>query len=300
MQIDLDLEEPLRLDVATARAFRVPRAAAQAAIVGGRVRVNGAVETRASRILRGGVELSLTELVRDDAPVLTHLLDDALFVVVEKPAGLLTHPVGSRPDLSVVDALRAEGVELAGSVPPRVGVVHRLDRDTSGVLLLAKDAGAHRALAKQFKDRTVQKTYLALVRGRPKTDEGRIDAPLGIGSHPIKRLVRDLPGAREAVTDFRVVEAFEGVTLLEVRPHTGRTHQIRAHLAAIGTPVLGDPLYLRPDATATLKVPRLMLHAQTLSFDHPETRERITITCPPPDDFATVLTTLRGRRHPQR
>lgn len=291
---EIILEDPERLDRVVARLFKIQRSAAQAALTHGRVRVNGAMERRAAKLLRGAVTLELTPLVLPEGPRLVHLLDDPSFLVIDKPSGLLVHRVGQRRDTSVVDVLLAEGVPLAGGTGLRVGVVHRLDRDTSGAMLLAKDAEAHAELLRQFKEREVGKTYLAVVHGRMPAEQGTIDAPIAVGRDPSRRIVREVPGARPAQTDFRVVALLRGASVVELHPRTGRTHQIRAHLASLGHPVLGDALYgtLASRATAA---PRLMLHARALEFTHPRTGRRTRVESPVPADVTARITSLQPR-----
>ncbi len=284
--IDIDLDAPERLDRVVARLFRIPRAAAQHAIDAGRVNVRGEGATRAAMMLRGSTSVSLDPPRVIEGPSLPLLHRDALFVVIDKPTGLLVHAVGSREDeATVVTTLQSAGIPLAGGVAGRTGVVHRLDRETSGALLLSLDVDAHRILSAQFKDRTIAKTYLAIVAGAPATEEGLIDAPLMPARGAARRLVHDGPDARSAQTSFRVLERREGTTLLEVSPRTGRTHQIRAHLAAIGIPVLGDALYGTP-ASRRIPAERLFLHAWRLAFDHPADGTRVTVEAPIPAPFA--------------
>jgi 23S rRNA pseudouridine1911/1915/1917 synthase len=238
---------------------------------------------------------------------------------VNKPAGMVVHPAKGNWKGTLAGALkwhleRADDMAAGGSGlsnaggPTRPGIVHRLDRDTSGVIVVARTEEAHHALAKQFERRTVTKTYLAITQGQPQFDRDEINLPIGI--HPYQRekmaVRRDHSTSREAVTRFEVLERFRGAALVKVAPKTGRTHQIRVHLAAIGCPVLSDGLYsgrariepaffgLPDDGTGAALIERQALHAASLAVDHPTTRERIEFAAPLPPDIQRVLDALRG------
>jgi 23S rRNA pseudouridine1911/1915/1917 synthase len=229
------------------------------------------------------------------------LYEDARLLVLDKPAGIVVHPGAGAPSGTLVNALLHHVKDLSGvGGVLRPGIVHRLDRGTSGVLLVAKDDAAHRHLARQFAGRSVEKDYLALVLGVPEPRQGVIDRP--IGRHPVERqrmAVR--AGGREARSSFRVVEAFDGASLLEVRIHTGRTHQVRVHLASLGHPVAGDATYggrrAAPGAAgrALAALRRPALHAARLAFDHPDEGRRLAFASPLPQDIQDVLHALRGR-----
>jgi 23S rRNA pseudouridine1911/1915/1917 synthase len=228
----------------------------------------------------------------EPAPEFEVVYEDPDLMVVDKPAGLVTHPAPGHSGITLAEALR--GRAAGGPDPQRAGIVHRLDRDTSGLLVIAKTEEAHAALAKQLKAREVRREYLALVAGHPDSQSGTIDAP--IGRDRARRTVvstrSDRP--RAAVTRFEVIERLPATTLLRVRLETGRTHQIRAHLQAIGHPVVGDP-----DYGANLKGPgpfmlgRQFLHAARLAFDHPVTGERIDVESPLPPDLDAALSRAR-------
>jgi 23S rRNA pseudouridine1911/1915/1917 synthase len=224
--------------------------------------------------------------------------DDAL-LVVNKPAGMVVHPAPGHPGGTLVNALLARYPTLAGSGDDRPGIVHRLDRDTSGVIVIAKSEQVRCALQKQFQGRSVHKAYVALLYGHLEPARGRIEAPLGRDPHHRQRMAV-LPGGREAATEYRVVEhlvlhsgpAAGDYTLVEALPQTGRTHQIRVHLASIGHPVVGDRVYGR--RKARLPAPRQFLHASRLEIQHPVTGRRMEFEAPLPPDLTAVLVTLRG------
>lgn len=221
------------------------------------------------------------------APAIVHA--DEWLAVIEKPAGLVVHAAPGRPEPTLVDLL---GELLAGGEDPvRPGIVHRLDRDTSGLMLVARGDEAHRRLAAMIKAREVERTYAALAEGRPRSRSGTIDAPLGRDYRaPERRAVRGR-GAREARTHFRVVELLPADALLEVRLETGRTHQVRAHLAAIGHPVAGDPRYGHAGRHG---LTRQFLHSTRLGLTHPFTGERLDLESALPADLAAALERARA------
>jgi 23S rRNA pseudouridine1911/1915/1917 synthase len=229
--------------------------------------------------------------LRAESIPLDIVLQDEDLVVVNKPAGLTVHPAPGHPSGTLVNALLAAIQDLAGiGGALRPGIVHRLDKDTSGLLVVAKSDAAHRALAAQFKAHTAQRTYLAVVRGRMRRDAGTIAAALG--RHPVRRTrIAVVPHGRGAVTHYTVLERFEDATLLACRLETGRTHQIRVHLAYTGHPVIGDRVYGRARAP---EITRQALHAARLEFVHPRTGRRVVCTAPVPDDMARLLERLRG------
>jgi 23S rRNA pseudouridine1911/1915/1917 synthase len=246
----------------------------------GRVHVDGSA-AKASLLLRGGerVEVSPADLpplnaTPEDLPI-EILYEDAAVIAVNKPAGLVVHAGAGAHSGTLVNRLVHHFTALSqvgGELRP--GIVHRLDRGTSGVLLVARTDQAHRALAAQFAGRTVEKTYLALVQGRVRAESGRIEKP--IARDPVRRtrMTARLGHGREALTEYRVRQRFEGFTYLEVRIGTGRTHQIRAHLSSIGHPVAGDRLYGARAAS------RIFLHAWRIGFVSPASGERVTVEAP--------------------
>ncbi len=245
-----------------------------------------------------------------EGPAFTVLHEDQDVIVVDKPAGLVVHPGAGRPRGTLMDALVSTRPEMmAVGDPGRWGVVHRLDRDTSGVMVLAKTQSAHASLSMQFKEHTVHRIYLALVRGNPGKDAGTVDAPLGRHARDRKKMSTSTHRARSAVTRWAVRRRFGSITLVEVRPETGRTHQIRVHLASIGIPVLGDQVYGRlrkPGAIsdpALLKASKLLtrqaLHAAVLGFTHPAGLGYVEFSSDLPEDMAVLMMLLGGEHSPR-
>jgi 23S rRNA pseudouridine1911/1915/1917 synthase len=264
------------------------RARAQRLIDDGLVLVDGAPRPKRHR-LRGGERIAVEEAEpppqddRSDAPYEVRYEDGDL-LVVDKPAGVVVHPARGHRTGTLAQALA--GRAAGGPEPWRAGIVHRLDRDTSGLLVVAKSEEAHRRLRALMKARRIEREYLALVEGRPPARTGTIDAPLGRDRRERKRISVDSDVPRTAVTHFAVERALPGSTLLRVRLETGRTHQIRAHLQAIGHPVAGDPQYGRPGLYG---LERQFLHAARLAFDHPMTRRRVDVESPLPQDLVAAL-----------
>jgi len=235
---------------------------------------------------------------------LTILYEDSSLIVIDKPSGMVVHPAYGNPSGTLVNALLYHCKDLAGiNGVLRPGIVHRLDKDTSGVMVVAKEDEAFHHLTKQFRNRNVEKVYLAIVYGKFGQDEGLIDS--AIGRHPSerKRMSTRTRKGRAAVTRWKKVEEFECCTLLEIYPQTGRTHQIRVHLSSIGHPVLGDPLYGRKGRPGAIRDPvlkecvkrinRQALHAQRLKFTHPRKEEGVQFVAPIPEDMKEALEWLR-------
>jgi 23S rRNA pseudouridine1911/1915/1917 synthase len=289
----------LRLDQALRQQFpELSRARLQDWIKRGRVLVNGAAE-RPSRVLREGEHIDVDPA--DPPPLhavpeaipLHVLYEDDAFVAIDKPAGMVVHAGAGVHAGTLVNALLGRFESLSGvGGELRPGIVHRLDRFTSGVILVAKNDAAHRALAAQFAGRQVEKTYLALVHGSVKTEHGRIQKPIARDPRHRTRMTARLSHGRAAWSEYRVLRRFAGYTLLEVRIGTGRTHQIRVHLASIGHPVAGDRLYGAPATTAAGSPDRFFLHAHRIRFEHPLTAQAITIESPLPADLTTWLEKL--------
>ena len=265
----------------------------------GRVLVNG-TPGQASRILREGdhvdvepAELPPLHAAPEDIP-LRVLYDDDDFLAIDKPAGMVVHAGAGVHSGTLVNALlgRFESLSRLGG-EWRPGIVHRLDRFTSGVILVAKNDAAHRALAAQFAGRQVQKTYLALVHGSVESEHGRIDKPIARDPRHRTRMTARLGTGRAAWTEYRVLGRFERFTFLEVRIGTGRTHQIRVHLASIGHPVAGDRLYGAPARSAAQTAhERFFLHAHRIRFQHPFSGQPVEIVSPLPEDLTQWMEQL--------
>jgi 23S rRNA pseudouridine1911/1915/1917 synthase len=279
-----------RLDVFLARSTG-SRSAAQRLIEGGAVLVDGRPRPKRHAVAAGErVEVSeLPEAPEAEAPTAEFAvaLEDEHLLVIDKPAGVVVHPGAGHRSGTLVQALA--GRVAGGDDPDRPGVVHRLDRDTSGLLVLARSDAVHAALQAALRAREIERAYLALVDGRPAARRGTIDAPLGRDRRVRTRMSTDTDDARDAVTHFEVEENLPRATLLRVRLETGRTHQIRAHLKAIGHPVVGDPEYGVPG----YGLARQFLHAAGLSFTHPVTGERIELASGLPEDLAEALVNAR-------
>ncbi len=213
------------------------------------------------------------------------LYQDGDLAVVVKPCGMVVHPAAGNEDGTLVNALLYH-LEQLGSIggETRPGIVHRLDKDTSGLLLVAKNDVSQLSLSRQLQERQMEKHYRALVEGVMKEDSGRIDAPIARSKKDRKKMAVD-PSGRPSITEWRVLARGRGCTLLDVHILTGRTHQIRVHMKSIGHPVCGDPLY----GTGHTRVPRLMLHAYSLAFTHPATQDRLCFTAPLPEAFLEGL-----------
>jgi 23S rRNA pseudouridine1911/1915/1917 synthase len=277
------------------------RSRLQSWIKEGRVLVNGA-SVRASYLIRGSESLSVVppelpplKAQAEELPIRI-LYQDNDVVVVDKPAGMVVHAGAGHHTGTLVNALLHHFGSLSsvnGDLRP--GIVHRLDRETSGVLVVARTDRAHQSLAAQFHDRKVEKVYLALVNGHMKTKMGRITAP--ITRDPVRRtrMTTKLASGRSALTEYEVLEEFESASYLRVRIGTGRTHQIRVHLASIGHPIVGDRLYGAPPLQAG-GLSRFFLHAHYLAFHSPSTGQRIAVESPLPPDLLHFLLLLRQNR----
>jgi len=291
-----------RLDVYLAGQVRgLSRAAARRLIDEGMVLVNAKAGKASLRIKEGdrvAVELATPDAMagglKPQAIPLMILHADEDIIVLDKPSGLVVHPGAGNREGTLANALLALYPEIAGVGPEeRPGIVHRLDKGTSGVMLAARSPKAYASLLGQFKRHEVRKTYLGLVHGRVAAAEGHIDWPIGRHATKRKRISTHSKNLREAETHFRVLESLPDATLLEVRPVTGRTHQIRVHLAAAGHPIVGDATYGRKKVSQ--RYPRLFLHARSISFVHPGTGERLEFAVPLPPELEGVLETERRR-----
>ncbi len=289
----------VRLDAFLSADGALTRSQAARLIAEGRVRVNGKPAAKSARLSGGETvtvdvpQLRETALPPQDIPLDVVYEDDDV-IVVNKPTGLVVHPAPGHPDGTLVNALLHHcGDSLSGiGGEKRPGIVHRIDRDTSGLIIAAKNDAAHLALSAQLKDHSLSRTYECLVTGNMKQDSGTVDAPIGRSSADRKKMAVVPPG-RRAVTHWEVVARYPGVTHLRCRLETGRTHQIRVHMAYIGHPILGDTVY-----GAKKPVPGLTgqcLHATGLRFIHPRTGEPVELHCPLPPEFTAMLQKLQNK-----
>ena len=270
------------------------RAAAERLLSQGRVEVNGSPESKSHRVSPGDVvAVSIPEnrpsTLEPEQLDLRVAYEDEHLLVVDKPAGIVVHPSAGHPSGTLVHGLLGHAV-AGGEEAERPGIVHRLDRDTSGLLVVARSDEAHRRLQQLLRQRKLAREYLALVRGRPRSKRGRIEAPIGRDRHEPTRISLDTGTPRDAVTNFEVVESMRRHALLQVALETGRTHQIRVHLAAIDLPVSGDPLY---GIEGDLGLERQFLHAARLAFPHPLTGEPVEAESPLSADLQAALEEAR-------
>ena len=278
----------LRLDQALPRLFpQYSRNRLQAWLKDGHILVNGA-PAEGKRLVSGGEPVQLTPPAAPEgaAPPAQRLPleivhEDRDLIVIDKPAGLVVHPGAGVPDHTLLNALLAHAPELAAV--PRAGIVHRLDKDTSGLLVVAKNVSAQANLAAQLAARSVRRTYLAVVQGDPPAS-GTIDAPIGRDARARTRMAVTRRGGKEARTSYRVLERFGSAALVECRLATGRTHQIRVHFQFIRHPLVGDPVYRRGTRHG-IAFARQALHATELVLEHPRTGKRMTFRSAPPDDL---------------
>jgi 23S rRNA pseudouridine1911/1915/1917 synthase len=285
----------LRLDQALAKLFpQYSRNRLQAWLKAGHVRVDGALAADASRAVTGGEVVDLAPPPAPDAAPraqampLKIVYEDADLIVIDKPAGLVVHPGAGVPDRTLMNALLAHSPALAGV--PRAGIVHRLDKDTSGLLVVAKNVSAQAKLAEQLASRTVRRVYLAVVQGDPPAS-GRIDAPIGRDVRARTRMAVTRRG-KEARTSYRVLERYGSAALVECRLETGRTHQIRVHFQHIRHPLVGDTVYRRGTRHG-VAFPRQALHAAELTLVHPAIGKPMTWKSPLPRDMQKLLKSLR-------
>jgi 23S rRNA pseudouridine1911/1915/1917 synthase len=290
-----------RLDEVVAELAGVARAAAATWIADGRVTVDGRTRPKSHR-LRGGEALgwdapepaAAGPPAAEDLPLAVRYADEHLLVVAKAP-GVVVHPAPGHAGGTLVNALlhHAGTLSTAGGAD-RPGIVHRLDKDTSGLLLVARDDATHAALARDLADRRVDRRYLALAQGHLAADDGTVDAPVGRHPRDRKRMAV-VPDGRHAVTHWHVLERHPAVTYLEARLETGRTHQVRVHLTHLRHPLAGDRAYgADPNLAARLGLDRPFLHAWRLAFRHPATGEPVEVTEPLPDDLAAALARARA------
>ncbi len=287
-------------------ALGLSRSRVQELMAEGLITVDGE-RVKASRKLQGRETIRI--VIPDAKPLalrparirLNILFEDGDLVVLNKAPGMVVHPAPGNPDGTLVHALLHHCRDLSGiGGVERPGIVHRLDKDTSGVMVAVKTDNAHRSLAAQLKRRSVKKHYLAIVRGTVTRNAGTMEAPIGRHERHRKKMTVHAARGRAALTRFEVVERFSGYTLLSLQLMTGRTHQIRVHLAHHGHPIVGDPVYggkqfdeMRSPDGEKMPVPRQMLHARRLEFRHPRTGALVGFEAPPPEDFERVLRFLR-------
>ena len=288
-----------RLDVVSADLAGVTRSRAGALIRDGRVTVDGAAQTKAGFKLKAGALLRVS--VPEAAPATARPEDIALDIVYEdddlavvfKPSGMVVHPAAGNETGTLVNALLARLDNLSGiGGEIRPGIVHRIDKDTSGLLLVAKNDMAHLSLSEQIRAHSVSRAYKAIVIGGFREDEGTVEGP--IGRHPTDRKrMAIVPNGREATTHWTVLERLRGATLIEARLTTGRTHQIRVHMASVGHPVLGDPVY-GPKKSPYPVTGGQLLHAYRIGFDHPRTGARMLFEAKPEARFNHWLQKLKS------
>ena len=296
--MELVSDKTARLDIFISENASVSRSRAETLIKQGLVSVNALIRAKAGYELKPGDRVTLTlpepeptDILPQNIP-LRIVYEDECLAVVYKPSGMVVHPAAGNPDGTLVNALLAalNSLSLVGGVE-RPGIVHRIDKDTSGLLLVAKTDLAHRSLSEQIAAHSVERIYKAIVCGHFKEDRGTVDAP--IGRHPTDRKkMAIVPGGRPAVTNWRVLEELKGASLIECRLTTGRTHQIRVHMASLNHPVLGDPVYGFKKPPYEVEGGQL-LHAGVIGFDHPVTGEHMRFEAEPEKRFTYWLNKLR-------
>lgn len=278
---------------------KISRSFAQKLIENQKVTINGKTVKASYKVCIGdNVEVDVpeaqdTRLKAQDIPVEV-VYEDKDIIVVNKPKGMVVHPANGNPDGTLVNAILAMCKDslsgIGGEIRP--GIVHRLDKDTSGLLIIAKNDEAHVKMSKQIQDRLVTKKYIALIRGVVKDDEATIDMPIARSKVDRKKMAVDKDG-KQAVTHFKVIKRYRGYTLLEIKIDTGRTHQIRVHMAKIGYPVVGDMVY--SNGKNEFGIEGQMLHAKSLEFSHPITGKKMHLEAPLPEYFTKVLEELDSR-----
>lgn len=278
---------------------KISRSFAQKLIENQQVTINGKNEKASYKVCAGDniqvdvPEVQGTKLKAQDIPV-DVVYEDKDIIVVNKPKGMVVHPANGNPDGTLVNAILAMCKDslsgIGGEIRP--GIVHRLDKDTSGLLIIAKNDEAHVKMSKQIQDRLVTKKYIALIRGVVKDDEATIDMPIARSKVDRKKMAVDKDG-KQAVTHFKVIKRYRGYTLLEIKIDTGRTHQIRVHMAKIGYPVVGDMVY--SNGKNEFGIEGQMLHAKSLEFSHPITGKKMHLEAPLPEYFTKVLEELDSR-----
>ena len=290
----------MRLDVLVSLEGDASRSQAAKWIADGLCTVNGKTVTKAGFSVKAGDRVAFivpdaveSTVEKENIPI-DILYEDEDVAVVDKPCGMVVHPAAGNESGTLVNALLYAMDSLSGiGGVKRPGIVHRLDKDTSGVMMVAKNDMAHESLSRQLSERTMEKHYLAVVEGVMKQEEGEIDKPLGRSKKDRKKMAVD-PEGREALTRWQLVENLRDAALLNVHILTGRTHQIRVHMQSIHHPLAGDPLYGL--SKGGVRVPRLMLHAYTLDFTHPRTGERLHFEAQPSKAYLDAVERLRVRK----
>ena len=302
LNLRFEKETPERLDKFLVEQLQeFSRSRIQGLIADGFVDVNGRLAKKAGQPLENGANLTVripppvpTDLVAEDIP-LDILFENDDLLVINKPAGMVVHPAAGHASGTLVNAVLGYDPDIEGiGGEERPGVVHRLDKETSGLIVLAKNERAHRWLQDQFRLRKVDKTYLALVDGKPPTPTGRVESYIGRDpSHRKKMAIVPESRGREAISEYKTVESFDQHTLLEFHPHTGRTHQIRLHCAFLGCPIVGDEIYGRKKQS--LEISRHFLHAFRLKIVLPGEKQPKIFEAPLPEELEQVLRSLRTR-----
>lgn len=302
LNFQFERETPERLDKFLVEQLQeFSRSRIQGLISDGFVDVNGRAAKKAGQTLESGFHVTVripppapTDLVAEDIP-LNILFENEDMLVIDKPAGMVVHPAAGHSSGTLVNAVLGYDPEIEGiGGEERPGVVHRLDKETSGLILLAKNERAHRWLQDQFRLRQVEKIYLALVDGKPPTPSGRVEAYIGRDpSHRKKMAIVSESRGREAISEYKTVESFDKHTLLEFHPLTGRTHQIRLHCAFLGCPIVGDEIYGRKKPT--LEIDRHFLHAYRLKIILPNEKQQKFFEAPLPGELEQVLKILRSQ-----
>ena len=296
-EILLSNVDGVRLDAFISSELDISRSLAAELIDGGKVTVNGKPAKKSNKVMTGNEvsvelpELSEPEALPEDIPLDIVYEDDDL-LVVNKPKGMVVHPAPGNPDGTLVNALlyhcRGSLSGINGVMRP--GIVHRIDKDTSGLLIVAKNDAAHRSLAEQIKEHSFTREYRAVVYGNLKQDSGTVNAPIGRDPKNRQRMAIVYVNSKPAVTHYEVLQRFEGFTYIKCRLETGRTHQIRVHMASLGHPIAGDPVY-GPKKVIT-KLQGQCLHAGLIGFIHPKTKEYLEFTSEVPEYFTSYLNSL--------